>query len=189
MEEEMKIYTKQGDKGGTGLLGGFKVKKNHERLEAYGSIDELNSWIGMIRSYPIPQLELNTLIQIQRRLFMIGSYLAYDVENATETISNLPMINEEHVSCLEKEIDRMNEQLPKLSNFIMPGGDPQSSACHLARTICRRAERRVVALTKTIEVENIIIQYLNRLSDYFFVLGRFTSKKNNTNEILWKNEL
>jgi cob(I)alamin adenosyltransferase len=186
---EMKIYTKQGDKGGTGLLGGHKVKKNHERLEAYGSIDELNSWLGMIRSYPIPDAESDILIQIQRRLFMIGSYLAYDEGNATKPVSDLPMISDEQVSCLEQEIDRMNDSLPELANFIMPGGDPQSSACHLARTVCRRAERRVVALCESVEINSVIIRYLNRLSDYFFVLGRYLSQQNKTKEILWKNDV
>jgi cob(I)alamin adenosyltransferase len=186
---EMKIYTKQGDKGGTGLLGGHKVKKSHDRLEAYGSIDELNSWVGMIRSYPIPEKESEIIIQIQRRLFMIGSYLAYDAENATKPVNDLPMINDEHVTCLEHEIDRMNKELPDLSNFIMPGGDPQSGACHLARTVCRRAERRVVALCESININSVIIRYLNRLSDYFFVLARYLSKQNKTNEILWKNDV
>ncbi len=186
---EMKIYTKQGDKGGTGLLGGHKVKKSHERLEAYGSIDELNSWVGIIRSYPISETEREILIQIQRRLFMIGSYLAYDAEHATKSISDLPLINDEHVTCLEREIDRMNDNLPELSNFIMPGGDPQSGSCHLARTVCRRAERRVVALSESVKINSVIIRYLNRLSDYFFVLARYISKQNKTNEILWKNDI
>ncbi len=185
----MKIYTKQGDKGGTGLLGGHKVKKSHQRLEAYGSVDELNTWVGMIRSYPIPNIEADILIQIQRKLFMIGSYLAYDAENATKPVSDLPMINENHVVCLEQQIDRMNEHLPELSNFIMPGGDPQSGACHVARTVCRRAERRVVALCESIEINSVIIRYLNRLSDYFFVLARYLSQHNKTKEILWKNEV
>jgi len=186
---EMKIYTKQGDKGGTGLLGGHKVKKNHERLEAYGSIDELNSWVGMIRSYPTPEKTLSTLIQIQRRLFMIGSYLAYDAQNAINPVSDLPMITDNHVACLEQEIDRMNENLPDLTNFIMPGGDPQSGACHLARTVCRRAERRIVALCDSLEINSVIIRYINRLSDYFFVLARHLSKQNKTDEILWKNDI
>ncbi|MEA1873490.1 MAG: cob(I)yrinic acid a,c-diamide adenosyltransferase [Bacteroidota bacterium] len=186
---EMKIYTKQGDKGSTGLLGGHKVKKNHERLDAYGSIDELNSWVGMIRSYPIPDTELNILIQIQHRLFIIGSYLAYDEENATKPVSNLPMVSDEQVSFLEQEIDRMNDSLPNLSNFIMPGGDPQSSACHLARTVCRRSERRVVALSESVEINSVIIRYLNRLSDYFFILARYLSHQHKTKEILWKNDV
>jgi cob(I)alamin adenosyltransferase len=186
---DYKIYTKQGDKGSTGLLGGAKVKKHHERLEAYGTIDELNSWIGMIRSYSSPEKENNTLIQIQRRLFIIGSYLAYDKVNATKQVDDLPMINDENVLCLEKEIDRMNEHLPELSNFIMPGGDLQASACHLARTVCRRAERRVVELSEDVEIDSVVIRYLNRLSDYFFILSRFVSYRNGVVEILWKKDV
>jgi len=186
---DWKIYTKQGDKGGTGLLGGHKVPKNHERLEAYGTVDELNSWIGMVRSYDMDKTESDILIQIQRRLFMIGSYLAYDEDNATQKIEDLPMITDEHVVCLEREIDRMNEHLPELSNFIMPGGNPQVAACHIARTVCRRAERRVVALSENMEINPVIIRYLNRLSDYFFILARYISKQKNLVEILWKKDV
>ncbi|MFO7879056.1 MAG: cob(I)yrinic acid a,c-diamide adenosyltransferase [Bacteroidota bacterium] len=184
-----KIYTKQGDKGGTGLLGGHKVRKNHKRLEAYGTIDELNSWIGMIRSYPAKQHEKDILIQIQRRLFMIGSYLAWDKEKATQKIEDLPMIKEQNVECLEKEIDKMNDDLPELKNFIMPGGDPQVSACHLARTVCRRAERRVVDVSEDTNLNPVIVRYLNRLSDYFFVLARHFSHEKNSGEILWKKDV
>ncbi len=186
---EWKIYTKQGDKGGSSLLGGHKVKKNHARLEAYGTVDEMNSWVGMIRSYPLNDNEKDILIQIQRRLFMVGSYLAYDEENAKAPVQDLPMIREENVECLEKEIDRMNDELPDLTNFIMPGGDSQSSACHIARTVCRRAERRIVELSESLNLDPVIIRYINRLSDYFFVLARYVSKQNNTVEILWKKDV
>lgn len=181
-----KIYTKQGDKGFTSLVGGNRVKKNSERLEAYGTLDELNSWIGMIRSYDISESIKDMLVNIQRKLFDLGSYLAYDEENAKRKVDNLPMITTGDVTILEKEIDSLNEKLPSLVNFIMSGGDPQVSACHIARTVCRRAERRVVTMMQTYEVDAVILEYLNRLSDYLFVLARYIARDNHVDEILWE---
>jgi cob(I)alamin adenosyltransferase len=181
-----KIYTKQGDKGFTGLIGGNRVRKNNERLEAYGTIDELSSWIGMIRSYDLSETTKDMLVNIQRKLFDLGSFLAYDKENAKRKVDNLPMITTRDVSILEKEIDLFNKTLPSLVNFIMPGGDPQVSACHIARTVCRRAERRVVTMMQTDEVDAVILEYLNRLSDYLFVLARHIARHNCVDEILWE---
>ncbi len=184
-----KIYTKGGDKGGTDLIGGFRAPKSHQRLEAYGTVDELNAWVAMILAYGCPENEKQTLIKIQHHLFNLGAYLAYDKENAKQKIENLPMVELKDVEFLESEIDRMNEELPPLTNFILPGGNQQASACHLARTVCRRAERRVVHLKKTSEVNSLAIQYLNRLSDYFFVLARYVSHKNNAPEIFWQKDV
>lgn len=183
-----KIYTKKGDEGNTGLLGGHRVEKDNQRLEAYGTVDELNSWIGMIRSFPLDGEVNDVLIRIQHRLFSLASCLALDRENAKYPIPEIPQITEDNVRCLEKEIDRMNAQLPELENFIMPGGLPQVAACHVARTVCRRTERRVIALKRIMNINPIIIKYLNRLSDYLFVLARFLSINTDIVEILWKKE-
>lgn len=186
----MKIYTKTGDKGTTGLLGGNRVSKNDIRLEAYGTVDELNSWIGMIRSCPDKDDAYQTdLIYIQRSLFTICSHLASDKENAIGELPKLPNITNEHYEFLEHSIDRMNENLPELKNFIMPGGSQFIASCHIARTVCRRAERRIISLSEVSEIDENIIIFVNRLSDYLFVLARYCSYKQNVDEILWNNAL
>ena len=165
----MKIYTKKGDFGETGLLGGTRVSKSNNRIESYGTIDELNSWIGLLRDQPIDAHSIEILLQIQYQLFSIGSHLAAD---PTKSGIKLPTILESDILILEKEIDSMNNNLPELRFFILPGGHVTVSNCHIARCVCRRAERVVVKLSAQEKVEAIIIKYLNRLSDYLFVLSR-----------------
>jgi len=179
----MKIYTKKGDRGETSLLGGTRVPKHHIRIEAYGTIDELNSWLGLIRDQNISADVKKILIHIQDRLFVIGSHLACD---PAKNKMKLPGIFEENILALEKEIDRMNESLPAMKSFILPGGHPVVSYCHIARCVCRRAERCTVNLSEKEKVEAVIIKYLNRLSDYLFVLSRKFSAHLNAGEIPWK---
>jgi len=181
----MKIYTKTGDEGKTSLIGGTRVSKSHSRIEAYGAIDELNSFIGLSLDH-INAFSLdNVLAEVQDRLFTIGSALACDPEK--ETKLKIPDLLEEDVTLLEKEIDKMNEVLPPLKSFILPGGHVAASTLHVARCVCRRAERLCVRLQKKKEeVDPLIIKYLNRLSDYLFVLARFVVFKLGAEEIPWK---
>lgn len=185
MSTEFKIYTKKGDKGQTSLLGGTRVPKYHERIEAYGTVDELNSFIGLIRDQEIPVQFKEILLVIQNNLFTAESHLAADHIDKT---LNLPKIAESDITLLEKEIDAMNTVLPELRNFILPGGHPVVSYCHVARTICRRAERLTIKMAEKYEVDRLIIAYLNRLSDYLFVLARRLGKAFNAGEIVWKPE-
>lgn len=181
----VKIYTKTGDKGTTSLIGGTKVLKSHRRIEAYGTTDELNSFIGLCLDYLKANSVQNVLPEIQDRLFTIGSALACDPEK--ETKLKIPDLKAEDITLLEHEIDKMNEVLSPMKSFILPGGHVAVSALHIARCVCRRAERCCVRLQKkNDEVEPLIIQYLNRLSDYLFVLGRFTANKLGAEEIPWK---
>ena len=180
----LKIYTKQGDKGMTSLFGGTKLSKNHIRIEAYGTVDELNSYIGLLRDQSKNEERRDLLHTIQIDLFTIGSNLA--VEDPEKF--KIPSLLKEKVIILENEIDKMEEDLMALKNFILPGGHPVSSYCHLARVVCRRAERRVVALGESAQIDAIIIEYLNRLSDFFFVLARLIIKENGVEEIYWKPE-
>ncbi|MGC9330806.1 MAG: cob(I)yrinic acid a,c-diamide adenosyltransferase [Bacteroidales bacterium] len=185
-----KIYTKTGDYGETRLSTGQKIQKDDPRLEAYGTIDELISWLGMIKAYEIPEEQSHTLSKIQHDLFSICSHIACDATDSKTKHVKLPQLNDEHIRFIENKIDSMNNKLPALTNFILPGGDPQVASCHIARTICRRAERRVVTITKnTKDTNNFIISFLNRLSDYLFVLARYTARKNNIIDILWKNDV
>ncbi len=176
----MKIYTKTGDSGKTSLLGGTRVPKHHIRIEAYGSVDELNSFIGMIRDLE-PGSE-KILKEIQDRLFTIGSLLAADPEKSK---MKLPDLVEQDISLLENEIDSMNASLPELKSFILPGGHPNASWCHIARCACRRCERQVTHLAENHEVHPLVITYLNRLSDYLFVLARKILAGYNISEITW----
>jgi len=180
----MKIYTKTGDKGLTSLIGGTKVSKANERIEAYGTLDEFNSYIGLCRDLVNDEDSKNILQEVQDRLFTIGSSLACDP--AKEPKMKIPDLKEEDVSLLEKEIDRMNEKLPEMKNFILPGGHATISHLHIARCICRRAERGCVRLSDIDEISPLIIKYLNRLSDYLFVLARFTSRQLGVAEIPWR---
>lgn len=180
----MKIYTKTGDQGQTSLIGGTRVPKHHIRIETYGTVDELNSYIGMIRDLTGKNDHLNFILnEIQDRLFTIGSHLASDPEKSR---MKLPDLHESDVTLLEKEIDRMNESLPELKNFILPGGDTTASWCHLARCVCRHCERLVTQLAEQSEVHPSIIVYLNRLSDYLFVLARKILLESSKPEINWK---
>jgi len=180
-----KIYTKTGDKGKTSLIGGTKILKSDLRIEAYGTIDELNSWIGLVNDF-INDFSANTILkEIQDRLFTIGSSLACDPEKDTKLI--IPDLHEADITLLEKEIDTMNETLPEMKHFILPGGHSSVSVTHIARCVCRRAERYCVNLElHDGNVEPLIIKYLNRLSDYLFVLARYVGKINNAPEIIWK---
>lgn len=170
-----------GDKGTTALFGGRRVSKSHLRIDSYGTVDELNSYIGLVRDLSPGETERSVLFDIQNRLFNLGASLASDPEKSMTT----PDVQVVDLEQLEQEIDRMNESLPALKNFILPGGHPTVSHIHVARTICRRAERLVVALQETEPVEGIIIQYLNRLSDYLFVLGRYVGKELQAAEVVW----
>ena len=176
-----RIYTKTGDQGTTSLFGGRRVSKSDLRIDSYGTVDELNSYLGLIRDLLPETQEKDILFDIQNRLFNLGSCLANDPEKPLVT----PDINEKDLIQLESEIDRMNEVLPELKNFILPGGHPTVSQVHIARTICRRAERLVVALQQTETVELILIQYLNRLSDFLFVLARYAGQQLGAEEIVW----
>jgi cob(I)alamin adenosyltransferase len=180
-----KIYTKTGDKGTTSLIGGTKVAKSHRRIEAYGTTDELNSFIGLCIDHLKPHNINNVLREVQDRLFTIGSSLACDPEK--ETKMKIPDLKEEDITLLENEMDIMDEVLPAMKSFILPGGHISSSTLHVARCVCRRAERCCVRMqNKGDEVPGLIIKYLNRLSDYLFVLSRFTAYKLNAEEIPWK---
>jgi len=183
----MKIYTKTGDGGTTSLIGGTRVSKAHLRIEAYGTIDELNSYIGLCKDL-LGEQNSAVLPEIQDRLFTIGSALACDPEK--ETKMKIPDLKEEDVALLENEIDSMNEMLPPMKSFILPGGHATVSHIHIARCICRRAERSCVRLQiEKNEVESIIPKYLNRLSDYLFVLARYTAHTLKVSELPWKPRL
>jgi cob(I)alamin adenosyltransferase len=180
----MKIYTKTGDKGTTSLISGRRVSKANLRIESYGTVDELNSYIGMLRDQKELAHRKDILIEIQDRLFTIGSLLASDPKKVSHIA--IPQIDETDITALEVEIDVMNEELPAMTHFILPGGHQAVSFCHLARTVCRRAERRCTELHNEEGIEEIVIRYLNRLSDYIFVLSRMTSHEVKADEIAWK---
>jgi cob(I)alamin adenosyltransferase len=177
-----KIYTKTGDTGETALFGGARVPKNHHRVDAYGTVDELNSYIGLLRDLIETPDYRAILKEIQDRLFTIGAVLASD---PTKQMS-VPDIKSEDIELLENQIDTMEENLPMLKNFILPGGHSTVSFCNIARTVCRRAERLVVALDAIEKIDPLSIKYLNRLSDYLFVLGRKVGLDLGAEEIIWK---
>ena len=180
----MSVYTRTGDDGTTGLIGGSRVPKSDLRLEAYGTVDELNSWIGLIRSQDIMNADKEELIQIQNKLFVIGARLATDTDRV-DNKEHLPCCDED-VKRLEQEMDKILADLPALTHFILPGGNDPVSYCHLARTVCRRAERNVYKLSQNVDIPREIIKYLNRLSDYLFVLSRKVSYDTGAEEIAWK---
>ena len=179
----MKIYTRTGDKGETGLLGGARVPKHHIRIESYGTLDELNSFLGLLRDTPGANLHTEAILRIQEQLFTIGSHLAMEPGN---TSFKLPEFSKDEIVFLEQEIDRMTAELPEMRNFILPGGSLAVSHCHVARCVCRRAERLVVLLNDSEKVDESIVTYLNRLWDYLFVLARMLSKETDAEEIPWK---
>ncbi len=178
----MKIYTKKGDKGQTSLIGGDRVSKHHIRIEAYGTVDELNSYIGILRSFTNDNFNKPILSEIQDRLFTLGSLLA----SSPTSKMIVPDLHLKDIELLENAMDKMNEELPPLRAFILPAGSLEISHCHVARCICRRAERLVVNLNDIEKVNEEIIQYLNRLSDYLFVLGRYTAFIQKVSEVEWK---
>ena len=177
----MKIYTKKGDLGETSLIGGQRVNKSEARLHAYGTVDELNSYIGLLRDYINDRRISDELLEIQDRLFTLGSCLA----SAPGSKMKLPVIRKSDIISLEKQIDAMNQDLPELKSFILPGGNKSVSHCHVARTICRRAERWANEVSLTENVDPLILAYLNRLSDYLFVLARKLSKILSVTETPW----
>lgn len=185
----MKIYTKTGDQGKTSLFGGTRVPKYHLRIEAYGTVDELNSYIGLIRDQKIDSHTTEILLKIQNELFTLGSMLATPPEKeilkSGKERLNIPKITETSVELLENEIDQMNESLPPMSHFILPGGHTTVSFCHITRCICRRAERITTLLNDESTINPKILVYLNRLSDYLFVLARKLTIDNQAQEIPW----
>jgi cob(I)alamin adenosyltransferase len=181
----LKIYTKTGDKGNTSLIGGTKVPKSHIRIESYGTVDELNSWVGVVMDHIADDTTKQTLKEIQDRLFTVGSSLACDPDK--EPMLKIPDLHESDVEFLEKEIDRMNETLEPMRAFILPGGGSAISFAHVARCVCRRAERLCVGMQQDeMEIESLVIKYLNRLSDYLFVVARYAGHLLQVEEIKWK---
>lgn len=185
----MKIYTKTGDNGTTALFGGSRVSKKHIRIDSYGTIDELNAWIGLIRDQEIDPYAKNLLTLIQEKLFTVGAILATDpakalLKSGKERL-NIPKINAADIELLENEMDYMNESLPPMTHFILPGGHTTVSYCHIARTVCRRAERLATALYEQEPFDESVMAYINRLSDFLFVLARKLSKDLKAQEIKW----
>ncbi len=178
----MKVYTKTGDKGTTSLFGGTRVSKGHDRINAYGTVDELNSYIGLLRDQSVNVNRHDFLIEIQDRLFTLGSILATEPGN---TKVKVPKFTQMDVQGLEDEIDKMESSLEPMRNFVLPGGHQSVSFCHIARCVCRRAERLVITLQETEDVDQLVVQYLNRLSDYLFVLSRKMTSELNAPETLW----
>lgn len=179
----MKIYTKTGDKGTTALFTGTRVAKHHNRIESYGTLDELNAFLGLLRDQEIDSHYKKMIIQIQEKLFTIGAILA--TEPQKEQRLTIPRIALEDIEQLEQEIDQMNKALPAMTHFILPGGHPTVSYCHLARTVCRRAERMISYLHENDPVPGTLLAYINRLSDYLFVLARMLSKHLKAQEVMW----
>lgn len=180
----MKIYTRTGDKGRTSLLGGQRVSKDSLRIEAYGTIDELNSHLGMLRDLA-GAAKQELLIGIQTKLFDIGSRLASGTEEQAERFK-VPQVTDADITALEHEMDAMDKELPEMRHFILPGGHPAVSQAHICRTVCRRAERGVIRLAAEEPVPEVIVRYLNRLSDLLFVLARWTALRTGAEEIPWK---
>lgn len=179
----MKVYTKTGDKGTTALIGGRRVPKSDLRIEAYGTVDELNSYIGLLRDQKVDEADKEMFIEIQDRLFTLGAELATDPDKKA---AKIPVIVPSDIERLETEMDTMSESLPPLRAFVLPGGDQSVSFCHITRCVCRRAERLAVALSEVAEVDSLVLKYLNRLSDYLFVLSRKWTILMKAEEIEWK---
>ncbi|WP_299755012.1 cob(I)yrinic acid a,c-diamide adenosyltransferase [uncultured Pontibacter sp.] len=180
----MKIYTKTGDKGTTALIGGTRVSKANLRIEVYGTVDELNSYIGLVRDQEVNKSRLDILKEIQDRLFTVGSTLATDPAKNTKMAT--PDLHEEDIILLEQEIDMYTAEVPPLRAFVLPGGHQSVSFCHVARCVCRRAERLAISLQEVSPVDDLVIKYLNRLSDYLFALCRIMTQELGTEEVTWK---
>ncbi|WP_124980879.1 cob(I)yrinic acid a,c-diamide adenosyltransferase [Nonlabens xiamenensis] len=185
----MKIYTKTGDQGTTALFGGTRVPKHNLRIDSYGTVDELNSWMGLIRDQPVSEQAKKNIIQIQQHLFTIGAILATPPEKALlkngEERLNISKISDDDILMLEREMDEMDRELPPMTHFILPGGHTSVSYCHITRTVCRRAERLASELHEHAPIDPQVLKYLNRLSDYLFVLARKLSKDLQAEEIKW----
>ncbi len=182
----MKLYTKTGDYGQTGLIGGTRVSKNDVRIEAYGTVDELNTFIGLLTTYSVPEIDLAFLRQTQNTLFAIGSHLATDKSKVN--LLEASILHEDAITSIEQEIDRLDSFLPILTSFVLPGGSQSSAYSHVCRTITRRAERRIFDMKTVYEIDNQILVFLNRLSDYFFVFSRYLNFIANCEEICWKKQ-
>jgi cob(I)alamin adenosyltransferase len=185
----MKIYTKTGDDGTTALFGGSRVKKSNLRIDSYGTVDELNAYIGLIKDQEISEAIQETLLKVQNDLFTLGAMLATPPEKETlkngKERLNIPKVDGSSILFLENEIDKLEQELPQMTHFILPGGHQSVSFCHVARCVCRRAERLCVELNDQEPIENDILKYINRLSDYLFVLARKLSKDLLVVEIKW----
>lgn len=181
----MKIYTKTGDEGATSLVGGTRVPKTHVRLEAYGTVDELNAQLGLLRTYLTEAADLNFVAGVQHKLFAVGGYLATDL--TCRTLHQATVIRTEDVELMEREIDRLELGLPKLRAFVLPGGCRAAAVCHVCRTVCRRAERRILQLAQTVSVDGVLLAFMNRLSDYLFVLSRKLNNDEKKDEVFWEN--
>lgn len=179
------VYTKTGDKGTTSLVGGTRVPKTHIRLEAYGTVDELNSHLGLLITYLADERDRTFVQQVQDKLFAVGSHLATDREKTK--LHEASVITPQLVETMENEIDRLDEMLPPLSAFVLPGGSRGAAVCHVCRTVCRRAERRILDLAEQVEVASELLAYVNRLSDYLFVLSRKMNRDEKKEEIFWNN--
>jgi cob(I)alamin adenosyltransferase len=179
----MKIYTKSGDKGKTSLIGGKRIDKDELQVEAYGSVDELNSNLGLLVEYLTQKNDKEFILEIQNKLFIIGSQLAFDIKSSNNLV--LPSLDKNSIIKIENEIDLIESQVSKMTNFIIPGGSKIISICHICRSVCRRAERRVVSLSKQSKIDSLIIIFLNRFSDYLFVLSRKIANDTGIDEILW----
>ncbi len=179
----MKIYTKTGDKGTTSLFTGARVPKHHIRIESYGTLDELNSWLGLLRDQAIDTNFQKVLAQIQNKLFTIGAILATEPKKHNRL--KIQRVEKSDVELLEQEMDSMNDALPEMTHFVLPGGHPVVSYCHIARTVCRRAERMISYLHEREPVPDVLLAYINRLSDYLFVLARKLSQDVGAREVKW----
>lgn len=179
----MKVYTRTGDKGLTSLVGGARVRKDHQRIEAYGSVDELIAFIAFLRDNLKNEVHRDFLLWTEDRLMVVSSILAC---NDDAIIKQLPQISEEDILKFENEIDRMDLTLSPLTHFVLPGGMPVISACHIARTVCRRAEREVIRLGEQENLDYLLVKFINRLSDYLFTLSRTLHRELNVDEIIWK---
>lgn len=182
--KKSQVYTKTGDLGVTSLIGGARVPKTHARLEAYGTVDELNAQLGVLMTYLTDASDRDFLGQVQNHLFAVGSYLATDQEKTRLRAASV--ITPRQVEAMEQEIDRLDESLPPLSAFVLPGGCRGAAVCHVCRTVCRRTERRILALAEQVEVAFELLSYINRLSDYLFVLSRKLNREAKKEEIFWK---
>jgi cob(I)alamin adenosyltransferase len=178
----MRVYTRTGDKGETSLAGGTRVPKDHCRLEAYGTVDELNSHLGLLQSVVPDPEEKRRLTRIQNRVFVVTSNLAVDQD---DLLAKLPHIAEEDITDLEMAMDRILDAIPPLNNFILPAGHTYVAWCHVARTVCRRAERRMITLSREADIDPSLIRFINRLSDYLFVLARKTAYDMGVGEVIW----
>jgi len=181
----MKIYTKNGDRGKTSLIGGRKVSKHDLQVEAYGSIDELNSFMGLLKDYSKNDEINQVLFKVQLKLFTIGSILAQENTSTNSAILEKLNISAKDTNFIELQIDKLEKKLPKLSKFIIPGGHKLVSYCHVSRSICRRAERKITKLSDSVKLDSNILPYINRLSDFLFVLSRYFSKELDIKESYW----